>query len=126
MKHLLAFLLFLSGLAYSADRCIDRSLCSVTIVHLISNPELYDKKEVIVRGYFVYDEEQSNLYLDSEKARHGLSEYSLSLDLSEIETQLLSQRAGDYVLIQGVFNQSDRGLGVPTAGTVAVTRLRSP
>ena len=126
MKHILALLFFLSGLAYGADRCIDGSLCSVTIIHLISNPERYDRKEVIVRGYFVYDEEQSNLYLDSEKANHGLSEYSLSLDISEFETQVLQQKTGEYVLIQGVFNQSDRGRGVATAGTVAVTRLRSP
>lgn len=126
MKHTLACLLFLTGLAYGADRCIDEALCSVTIIHLISNPERYDKKEVIVRGYFVYDEKQSNLYLDSEKAKHGLSEYSLSLDLTEIETQLLQQKTGEYVLIQGAFNQHDRGFGVPTAGTVVVTRLGSP
>lgn len=131
MKYFLVSLisllfLYVCGNAYSADRCIDGYLCSVTIIHLISNPELYDKKEVIVRGYFVYDEEQSNLYLDSEKAKYGLSEYSINLNFVGTETKDISKKSGDYALIHGVFNQNDRGMGIPTAGSVAVTRFGSP
>jgi hypothetical protein len=120
------FALSLSGNVYSVDRCVDGASCSVTIIHLISDPGLYDKKEVIVRGYFVYTEKQSYLYLDSEKATHGLSEYSINLKLSKIEKDIISERTGGYVLIHGVFNQNDRGIGVPTAGSVLVNSLSLP
>lgn len=127
MKYLLVYLLISSagGQAYSADRCFDDSLCSVSIIHLVSDPELYDKKEVIVRGYFVYGEKQSHLYLDSEKAEHGLSEYSLSLTFSGLEKEDLLKDSGSYVLIQGVFDPGNRGIfGVPTIGSVTVTRFQ--
>ncbi|WP_417690335.1 hypothetical protein [Pseudidiomarina sp.] len=128
MKYLLISLLFLSAAcpADSADRCFDETLCSVSIIHLVSDPELYDKKEVIVRGYFLYEEKQSYLYLDSEKAEYGLSEYSLSLTFDGVEAEDIQEHSGSYALIQGVFDQSNRGIGIFTIGSVKVTRLRLP
>ncbi len=119
-------LIFLSGNSYGVDRCVDGNLCSVTIVHLISNPELYHKKEVIVRGYFVSYADGANLYLDTEKAKYGLVEYSIGLEFPEVYKKESIEKSGSYILIQGVFNKNNRGGGVPSAGSVAVTRFGVP
>lgn len=127
MKDLFLFLLLVScGLAHGTNRCIDNAICSVTIVHLISAPEKYHNKDVIVRGYFLFDDEQSHLFLDSEKSEHGLIEYSVRLDITKIDQRMAMERSGGYVLVQGIYDKSDQGRGIPTAGSIIVERLRLP
>lgn len=119
------FLLLTSFPSYSSDRCND-SFCSVSLIHLSASPEKYHGKEVIVRGVFDYHEKRAFLFLDSEKREHELVEYAVSLDVKLVDIENLKSENGKYVMVRGIFNADDRGIGVPTVGTVKGVKKLEP
>ena len=72
----------------------------VSLVALIAEPQVYDGKRVIVRGYLVRGFESETLWLHKEDARYHLSRNGVGVDLPD---------EGDdtwqgYVAIDGIFD----------------------
>jgi len=126
MKYITIFIfLMFSEATFAKGRCVDDSLCSVSIIHLTANPDLYHGKDVIVRGFFHHDEGRYFLYLDADKAKYGFIEYGLVLDMSSYEGEIERIENNSYLLIQGAFDKDDWGaMGVPPLGTILVSRVQ--
>ena len=126
MKRLIALLILLfiySESAIAKDRCRDDLYCSVSLIHLAATPDVYHQKVVIIRGFFHFYDGKYFLYLDSEKAEHGLIEYGVLLDMSSYEGIINESQNNTYRLIEGVFDMNKWWEGVPPVGTVEVERL---
>ncbi|MDP5150902.1 hypothetical protein [Rheinheimera baltica] len=125
MKNIIIFIFFLSvsGSVFAKSRCRDNTLCSVSLIHLTANSALYHQKVVIVRGFFHFYDGKHFLYLDSEKAEHGLIEYGVLLDMTSYEGTIDESQNNTYQLIEGVFDMNKWWEGVPPIGTVKVERL---
>lgn len=106
----------------------------ISIVALLATPERFDQKPVQTIGFWVWEFEESALYLSAELGRERVGTNAVWLDLAEnsVDPAALAKlkseaerRSGIYVLVQGTFDASGRGhQGRSTAGSiVSVVRL---
>ena len=106
----------------------------ISIVALLSTPERFDQKPVQTIGFWLWEFEESALYLSAELGRERVVTNAVWLDLAEnsIDPAALAKlkteagkRNGIYVLVQGTFDASGRGhQGRSTPGSiVSVVRL---
>jgi hypothetical protein len=120
---LLVLIAIYSQFVFAKNRCRDESFCTVSLINLAATPDVYHQKVVIVRGFFHFYDGKYFLYLDSEKAEHGLIEYGVLLDMSSYEGTIDESQNNTYKLIEGVFDMNKWWEGVPPIGTVEVERL---
>jgi hypothetical protein len=85
----------------------------VSLVQVLSNPAQYDRKVVVVKGYYSHSFESSGLYLCEEHAR-----YPIYLNGIWIGTSAESSAGKDskqlnntYILVEGTFYYTPRGGG---------------
>ena len=91
----------------------------VSIIQLISSPERYAKKPVRVVGYLNIEFEGNALDLHEEDFAHGLSQNGLWIDAKPEIIVVLKKLSGRYVLIEGVFDATNRGHMSMRSGAVS-------
>jgi hypothetical protein len=100
------------------------------LVELISRPELYDMKPVRVIGFVNLEFEGNGLYLHEEDWRHSIYRNGIWIDPPlGIEPDSGGTNGAinrQYVLVEGVFDASDRGhMGMWSGGLHNVTRYEA-
>lgn len=104
-------------LALRQDLASDEVL-SVSMVGLIAAPERYNNKMVSTIGYVVLEFEDDGLYLSESDAKNGIRLNSLYLALSEEELKKYLSLSKSYVLVQGMFDATNRGHGSLKSGSI--------
>ena len=110
MRYKIAILitfLFLTDL-YSQNT---NDLESVSIIHLISNPEEYHQKKIRVVGFMNLEFEGNSIYLGKEDSELRITKNGLWLSLTrdkrnELKADGLHQK---YVSLIGIFNMIEKG-----------------
>lgn len=78
----------------------------ISFIKLISNPEIYDKKNIVLHGYYSSHIDEPLLFMDKHSYDNGLSEYSLPI--SDEKFPLLKNTNGTLVYIAGKFSLTDK------------------
>ena len=78
----------------------------VSVVNLISSPEAYHDKEVIVGGFLSLDEEGSALYLHKDDYVHLLANNGLWCSIDVVTNKSFNHA---YVYLEGKFDSNGRG-----------------
>ncbi len=82
----------------------------VSIINLITTPEKYHNKKVLIEGYAQLDFENNALYLSREDAEYGATKNGILLlyDESEKEKYLGHlEYSHAYVFVQGILKSGD-------------------
>jgi hypothetical protein len=96
---------------------------SVSIIRLIATPERYDGKLVRVVGYLNMAFEGDSISFHEEDFRRNLVENALWVEPAEGMRKELTKLSRQYVLIEGVFDASDRGhMGLFSGAITNITR----
>jgi hypothetical protein len=78
--------------------------CFLSMIDLIANPELFDGKKVIVKGYVHFEFEGNAIYLHKEDFLYGIDRNSLWLSLSSIDRAKKFPDCQDsYAVVRGTF-----------------------
>ncbi len=78
--------------------------CYLSMIDLIANPELFDGKKVMVRGYVHFEFEGDAIYLHKEDFLYGISRNALWLSLSSSKrANEFSECQDSYALVRGTF-----------------------
>ena len=95
----------------------------ISIISLIANPDRYDGKKVLIRGFVVIEFEGDAIYLSETDYRQMLSKNAIAIDTG---TRLadLKKMSGRYITLEGVFNASNLGhLGLFSGTIINITRI---
>ena len=78
--------------------------CFLSMIDLIANPELFDGKKVMVKGYVHFQFEGDAIYLHKEDFLYGISHNALWLSLSSSKrANEFSECQDSYALVRGTF-----------------------
>jgi hypothetical protein len=92
-------LLVLGGAAWSQEP---------RLLQLLTNPEQYDGRRVVVFGYCRIEFESSAIHLHKEDYLHGLGNM-VWLDFSSFDDLSPERRKIDYCLVEGTYNAKNHG-----------------
>lgn len=98
----------------------------VSLIRLIANPEMFDKRLIRVEGYLNIEFEGNALYLHREDYDLGITENSIWVDIAkkDIVSPFFQNCNKKYVLIEGVFDAKNKGhKGVFNGSITQITRL---
>lgn len=99
---------------------------NVTMVQLIANPQRFDGKLIRVIGFLRLEFEGNVLYLHREDYEHALLGDGIWVDVTpEIEKHSKDLNM-HYVLLEGVFNSTDKGHMGMWSGTITQIRRAGP
>jgi hypothetical protein len=90
--------------------------CLVSIIDLIANPELFDGRRVLVKGYVHIEFEHLAIYLHREDFRHGITRNSVALNVQKISEY--SKCNNSYSYIRGKFHAGIGGHNDMFSGTI--------
>jgi len=97
---------------------------SVSIISLVTNPEKYDGKAVIITGFLALDFEGSAIYLHKEDYEYSIYKNGLWCSISEVKYKSFDHR---YVCMEGVFDAKGKGhLGLWSGEIKDVQRVWQP
>ncbi len=82
---------------------------SVSMISVISDPEIYEGKKIQVEGYLVLQHEGDILYFDHNHAHWGMRSNALWLELSKEQLIEWDNHKENYVSITGIFHKSVGG-----------------
>ncbi|ACA88100.1 hypothetical protein [Shewanella woodyi] len=100
-----------------SDYCkaISNSYCNVSLVAMVSSPDDYNERKIIVSGTFKQNGDKYYLFIDSEKAKNNLFVDSIRIDISEgLAGEILKSSAEvNFVTFKGTFytNNFDGSFG---------------
>jgi hypothetical protein len=101
----------------------------ISIISLISNPEKYHKKRIIVDGYFNFQKEGDAIYVNKSDYENLLYKNGIYLSISQefLERQNIQPPYKGYVSIEGIFNKDKLGSYGFYSGTleevISISRL---
>jgi hypothetical protein len=143
-KFIFVFILAI-GLMYQIGRAKEESKMathnqepiSVSLIQLISNPNQFEGKRVRVKGYLHLKFEDYSLYLSQADADYLIGRNSLWIEMgSQVQLQMVGKEGGlvppdhinqldcRYVLIEGIFNESNKGhMGAHSGALAQVNRM---
>ena len=77
----------------------------VSMINLISNPERYHKKEIMIKGYYTVQFEEHAIYFSEDGYKIGSSSNAILLDISKefLKTQNIEPPYRGYVVVKGFF-----------------------
>ena len=77
----------------------------VSMINLISNPERYHKKEIIIKGYYTVQFEEHAIYFSEDEYKTGSSSNAILLDINKefLKTQNIEPPYRGYVVVKGFF-----------------------
>ncbi|WP_228893669.1 hypothetical protein [Pseudoduganella aquatica] len=104
--------LTIGGAAY-ADEPRD-----VSIIQLITNPELFDGKLVRVIGFMHLEFEGDAVYLHLEDFEYSMEKNSLAIELSDSQGRSWRKLNDHYVIIEGRFSATAQGHFGARAGSL--------
>jgi len=79
---------------------------NVSIIQLISNPEKYHNKKIIITGYLSLEFEGTAVYLHKDDFTHLITKNGLWFNGSMTKYKKYEKK---YVSIEGVFNKNHKG-----------------
>ena len=95
---------------------------NVSIIDLIANPDKYHGRNVMIKGVVRLQFESNAIYLTKDCYNNRLSKNALwiSLDEKTLKTDLRKLRKynGKYVLVEGVFDKTNKGHFGMYSGTI--------
>ena len=95
----------------------------VSIMRLIAAPERFAGKLVCVIGFLNIAFEGNAIYLHEEDFRRSLYMNSLFVHADDTMMTQLKKLSGHYVLIQGIFDPSQKGhMGLSSGGITKISR----
>jgi hypothetical protein len=96
-----------------------------SLISLISQPEKYSEKSVVVMGYATFGFENSYLYLSPYDARHSLKQDALWLNIKNYQFTNLRSLDHRTITVEGIFRLPKNGAywtNYPN-GFIEVTKL---
>lgn len=94
---------------------------ATSLLQIISNPNLYDGKQVFVEGYLVSGFEESALYVCKDHAKHGMTTYAVWIKASSEELKKYNHQ---YVVVAGLFDKTVKGhMGVYVGAIKSIDRI---
>ncbi len=93
----------------------------VSMVNLISTPDKYHNKMIILEGFMVLEFESDAMYLSEEDAKHAISKNGIWLSIDyKNENKILEyyKHNKSYVLVEGIFDANSLGHGALFSGTL--------
>lgn len=122
MKLFVVTLLFLAGSMLSGGNATAQNSADeqhyVSLVQLITTPERFNGKKVVVTGFLELRHEESLLYLHEEDNAHGILENAIGVSTNRQirnDKEILNLK---YVRIVGYFRASDRQKSPFHSGTI--------
>lgn len=84
----------------------------VSIIRLISTPEKYDRKKVLIKGFLNLEYENDVVYLHREDYENNIGENSIGIiikgeERSSPQYQKLNHK---YVFVEGIFDKDQQGM----------------
>ena len=125
MKKLLSFIIavFLCSCSVNnKSQIVDKSQKGekISIIALISNPEKYHQKKIIVDGYFNFQKDGDAIYVNKSDYENLLYKNGIYLSINQdflIDQGIQTPYRG-YVSIEGVFNKDKLGSYNFYSGTI--------
>lgn len=104
IKYLLAYILVLFFNSVFSQQKINETV-QTSIINLVSSPEKYDNKKVIIKGFLCLEKENYSIYLTKDDLIYRNTKNSIFLLLSyEIINSLYKQNLnGEYVEVLGEY-----------------------
>ena len=79
----------------------------ISLIHLIQHPDIYNQKQVRVIGFASLDFEGKAIYVSKADYENAITKNSLWLDIELTEN--IKKCHKKYILVEGVFDQSNLG-----------------
>jgi hypothetical protein len=110
MKIVIQFLILLCIIGCSSSNPPQVNTKAVSLIRLISNPQKYHKKDIIISGYFTVQFEEHALYLTKEdyETVNVSNAVLLSTD-KELLRKYIDPPYKGYITIRGIFNKNKTG-----------------
>lgn len=92
----------------------------ISIIALISNPEKYHKKRIIIDGYFNFQKDGDAIYINKSDYENLLYKNGIYLSISQdfLISQEIQTPYRGYVSIEGIFNKDKLGSYNFYSGTI--------
>lgn len=91
----------------------------ISLVRLISNPEHFNKSQIITSGFLRLEFEGNALYLHESDYSNRITKNGIWVDISRCNSTLLPEINNSYVMIEGTYNSDELGhLGL-YSGTIS-------
>ena len=95
---------------------------NVSMIELIANPDRFNGKPVLVRGYLRLEHEGDVLYLSETDFLHGIPKNGLWVERSPEMTRDIEKLDSNYVLVLGIFNPRNKGHRSLASGSIEKVR----
>jgi hypothetical protein len=84
----------------------DERPLNISLIQLIANPEKYDGRKVVVKGFLTLKFESTLLYLDKENRENGLHKNSIWINIQSDPNSIYHEK---YVTVVGTFDMKFNG-----------------
>lgn len=83
----------------------------ISMITLLSNPEKYDKKNIIIDGYFTFEKDGVAIYVNKTDYENLLYKNGIYLSITKdfLVNQDIQEPFKGYVTIEGTFNKDKLG-----------------
>ena len=81
----------------------------ISIIKLIANPALYDKRIVQIKGFVNIEFENNAIFLNKEDCENGIDKNGIWIQISKEEINRVSNFNKKYVRLEGVFDMTNNG-----------------
>lgn len=96
----------------------------VSVIQLISTPELFNGQDVRVTGFLHLEFEGDAIYVHRNDFDHAIAKNSLAIELSDAQARTWGKLNDHYVIIEGRFSSDAKGhLGSRSGSLQKLTRL---
>jgi hypothetical protein len=96
----------------------------VSVIQLISTPELFDGQSVRVIGFLHLEFEGDAVYVHRDDFDHLIEKNSVAVELSDAQARTWGKLNNHYVIIEGRFSSNAKGhLGARSGSLQNLTRL---
>lgn len=96
----------------------------VGMVALVANPQKYEGKVIRTVGFLLVEFESDALFVHEEDCRHGLTQNSMALRLSQAQRKQFKNLSGHYVIIEATVHANGPEAGAMWAGALGeITRV---
>ena len=94
---------------------------SVSIIQLVSDPNSFSQKKIVVFGYINIEHEGNALFLHREHAEYWIIENAIWINVADIDNKLylkMKALSGNYVCLRGYFDANYKGYPSNFCGTL--------
>lgn len=121
MKNLFAIVLIII-LSGCASKNINKSFETqhVSMIQLVANPEKYDGKSVILKGYFIMAFEENVLYFSKQDYDYSISKNGIWIAVNKefMNSHNIDPPYNGYIAIEGVFHKNNPNLSSLFSGGI--------